>query len=137
MLGGGDKACTMQGSIQSYGKDYKASKAIYVGVANPSQPGPAHAVVAPQFPPPFAACIPPVPDDMLLSSEGSVSGLLCSVQLPVNSASPTQSAWCPVSNLLAVAFTPEPGTTIARILIIEPSNLEDVTRLEVTMAGKM
>ncbi|GIL80492.1 hypothetical protein Vretifemale_9685, partial [Volvox reticuliferus] len=129
----------MQGNASNYGTDYVASGLAFAGVANPPQPGPPvpqTSIGGQQFPQSTpVAPTPTIRDDISLSTEAEASGQLCSVQLPVASASPTQSAWCSVSNLVAVAFTPEPDSSTARILIIDPSNAEDVTQLELPMAG--
>ncbi|GLI70853.1 hypothetical protein VaNZ11_015871, partial [Volvox africanus] len=128
----------MQSNASNYGTDYVASGLAFVAVANSPQPGPPvpqTSIGGQQFPQPTpVAHTPTIRDDISLSAEAEASGQLCSVQLPVGSASPTQSAWCSASNLLAVAFTPEPDSSTAQILIIEPSNSEDVTQLELPMA---
>ncbi|KXZ50564.1 hypothetical protein GPECTOR_16g739 [Gonium pectorale] len=89
--------------------------------------------------PPIGACDddvpPPVPDELLPPSEELLRGQLAAVRLPVGNAAPTQSAWCAVSNLIAVALSPEPGSSVAQILVLEPSHPEDCTALELPMAG--
>ncbi|GFR41625.1 hypothetical protein Agub_g2352, partial [Astrephomene gubernaculifera] len=62
-------------------------------------------------------------------------GILTSFRLPVTAASPTQSSWCSVSNLIAVGLTPEPGNSTAQIMVMEPSNPEDCTSFKLPLTG--
>ncbi len=76
------------------------------------------------------------PEELLVPTEAEAAGQLCSVQLPAEAGGPTASAWCSVGNLVAVALTPEPGSGVARVLVLEPSDPEDCATLEVPVAGE-
>lgn len=104
---------------------------------------------------------PPVPQDLLPATDTELEcrGQLCLLQLPGQASAPLQSAWCSVTNLVAVALAPEPlpsscddsrgsgggsgsgaGTGsgsggLSRILLLEPSNPEDCTALELPAEG--
>ncbi|KAG2488099.1 hypothetical protein HYH03_013249 [Edaphochlamys debaryana] len=116
----------MQGNaVSGYMPSYAAPGGAYGG----HQPG------APPNVPIEVDAVPPVPQELLPPPEADARGQLCCVQLPVGAASPSASAWCPVSNLVAVALTPEPGSSVAQILVLEPSNPEDCTTLELPATG--
>ncbi len=106
---------------------------------------------------------PPVPQDLLpaTDTEAESRGQLCLLQLPGQASAPSQSAWCSVTNLVAVALAPEPLPSscsdsggsgggggagagagagsgsggVSRILLLEPSNPEDCTALELPAEG--
>lgn len=82
------------------------------------------------------------------ADESEARGLLATMQLPIASA-PQLSSWCSVSNLVAIALAPrerpagqEGGASTAavgrvcQILIVEPSNPEDLTCLELPVTGE-
>ncbi|KAG2452084.1 hypothetical protein HYH02_003120 [Chlamydomonas schloesseri] len=99
--------------------------------------------------PPHTLLAPPPSghEPLAAADDAEARGLLASVQLPTVSA-PQLSSWCSVSNLVAIALAPRERPTgleanatapaaggVCQILIVEPSNPEDVTSLELPLTG--